>query len=81
METSFCTHQSLEQARRSDEIHSPTPPASSAQNEMIFPDTSLTDICDFPALVYIFHLSFFSRFYLVFPAALIMSFSRWPPPH
>lgn len=58
METSFCTHQTLQQARRGDEIYSLTPSASSVQDHTIFPDTSLTNICNFPALVSVFHLSF-----------------------
>lgn len=56
MEMSFCTHESLQQARRGDEICSLTPSASSAQHHMLFPDTSLTNICNFPALVSFFHL-------------------------
>lgn len=79
MEASFCTHQSLQQARRGDEIYSLTPSASSVQHHMIFPDTSLTNICNFPALVSVFHLSFASQFYLVFPMFLFTSFSRWAP--
>lgn len=51
-----------------------------ALKKKIFPDTSVTNICDFPALVSIFHLSFFSRLYLIFPAALIKS-SCWPASH
>lgn len=79
METSFCTHQFLKQARRGDGIYSLTPSASSVQHHMIFPDTSLTNICNFPALVSMFQLSFASQFYLVFPVFLFMSFSCWAP--
>lgn len=60
-------------------MHSLTPSASSVQHHMIFPDTSLTNICNFPAPVSTFHLSFASQFYLVFPVFLFMSFSCWAP--